>query len=78
MVGVDMAKKTNIIKTLIDLSANDCRWPEGDPRHADFHFCGAPKMDGRPYCAQHWALSFMPSRPRHQTSTPALMIRQAA
>ena len=73
-----MAKKSNDVKVLTDLDANDCRWPEGDPRHADFHFCGAQKMDGRPYCPQHSALSFLPNRPRTYTSAPALMIRRAA
>ena len=25
------------------LTAFTCRWPEGDPKHADFHFCGRVK-----------------------------------
>lgn len=75
-----MTKKINKQKTLADLEPNDCRWPIGDPRHADFHFCGAQKMLDRPYCITHWPLSFMPSRPRGQggAHAPQLPIRQAA
>ncbi len=70
-----MALKT---KTLADLEADDCRWPIGDPRQAGFHFCGAQKEEGRPYCVAHWAISFVPSRSRHQPPAPPLPIRQAA
>ena len=31
-----------------------CRWPIGDPKHPDFHFCGAPTND-RVYCPGHMA-----------------------
>ena len=37
-------------KTVATFQRNDCRWPIGDPKHPDFHFCGAPKLPGRPYC----------------------------
>jgi GcrA cell cycle regulator len=30
-----------------------CRWPEGDPKHTDFHFCEAKTEPGRPYCHAH-------------------------
>jgi hypothetical protein len=60
-----MAKKT---KTVSNLETEDCRWPIGDPRDADFHFCGAERTSGRPYCDMHWRMSFVPSRPRYQTS----------
>jgi GcrA cell cycle regulator len=59
-----MSKIAKTIKTVATLEANDCRWPIGDPRHADFHFCGAQKSAGRPYCEHHWHLSFTPARPR--------------
>jgi GcrA cell cycle regulator len=45
---------------------NDCRWPIGEPKHPDFHFCGAAQAPGRPYCALHWQMAFQPPRPRHQ------------
>jgi hypothetical protein len=40
-------------KTLLDLERIDCRWPIGEPRQPDFHFCGAPQVAGRPYCDLH-------------------------
>lgn len=30
-----------------------CAWPEGNPRDAEFHFCGADALPGKPYCADH-------------------------
>ena len=44
-------------KTVDTLERNDCRWPIGDPRHPDFHFCGAPQVAGRPYCDLHWRMA---------------------
>ncbi len=63
-------RKTRKPKTLIDLEQSDCRWPIGEPRHPDFHFCGEPHVPGRPYCAHHWAMAFQPSRPRNQPQRP--------
>lgn len=74
-----MTKKVNKNKTMADLEANDCRWPIGDPRHPDFHFCGAQKVLGRPYCIAHWQLSFEPKKPRAEKHGPvSLPIVQAA
>ena len=53
-------------KTLLDLAPGDCRWPIGEPKHEDFHFCGKAQAPGRPYCEHHWSLAFQPPRPRHQ------------
>ena len=64
-------KKSSGPKKLIDLEKSDCRWGIGDPRHPDFHFCGAPQRDGRPYCELHWRLSFQPPRPRFR---PTLVV----
>ena len=38
---------------LLELRWNTCRWPYGDPKHADFHFCGGVSVDGKPYCRDH-------------------------
>ena len=40
-------------KTLQQLEDGDCRFPIGDPQHADFHFCARPKVPGLPYCDPH-------------------------
>ncbi len=66
----NMTKKVSKIKSMADLETGDCRWPIGDPRHADFHFCGEKQAVGRPYCAEHWHQSFVPGKARHQPSQP--------
>ena len=75
-----MSKKVGKLKTLETLEAHECRWPIGDPRQEGFHFCGAPKTLGRPYCAHHWEMSFVPGRGRGQSSqvqAPVLVVRAA-
>lgn len=46
-------------KTIIDLEPNDCRWPSGDE---DFVFCAAPRLEGHPYCLEHYKLAYVPRR----------------
>jgi hypothetical protein len=65
-------------KTVATLEKNDCRWPIGDPREADFHFCGAHQVPGRPYCELHWRMAFQPARSRHGQSPPVLAHLRAA
>ncbi len=36
-----------------------CLWPFGDPGDADFHFCGADCVPGKPYCAEHAARAYI-------------------
>lgn len=35
------------------MAVTGCRWPHGDPRHPDFHFCDAPRVFGTSYCEPH-------------------------
>ena len=65
-------------KTLAALEQNDCRWPIGDPKDPAFHFCGARKLDGRPYCQAHWQMAFQPARSREAAPAPLLPLRRAA
>jgi len=37
----------------------NCLWPHGDPGEADFHFCGSPAVDGKPYCPEHCARAYI-------------------
>ena len=48
--AVPPKKKARVFK-LIDLSSQTCRWPIGDPKHDNFHFCGDSIVPGKPYCA---------------------------
>ncbi|HWK33184.1 MAG TPA: GcrA family cell cycle regulator [Hyphomicrobium sp.] len=66
----DTATRPAAQKTLANLQPNECRWPIGDPQRPGFHFCGAHKQEGNPYCAEHAALAVTPSRPRPATYRP--------
>ena len=39
--------------SLLQLSEKTCKWPIGDPMNAEFHFCGRPSDEGKPYCDFH-------------------------
>lgn len=43
--------------TLTTLGAHACRWPIGDPRDADFGFCGRPRTH-HAYCEAHRAVAY--------------------
>lgn len=45
--------------TILNAGPNHCRWPHGDPLKDDFHFCGHPKAEGRPYCAYHCSVAYV-------------------
>ncbi|OPZ76855.1 MAG: GcrA cell cycle regulator [Alphaproteobacteria bacterium ADurb.Bin438] len=48
-------KKTKIS----DLTSTSCRWPVGDPKEEDFHFCGKETFNGKPYCLEHCAVAYV-------------------
>ena len=53
-------------KTIATLEDGDCRWPVGDPQLAGFHFCGAEKVEGLPYCEVHCRRAYAPPQPRRR------------
>lgn len=56
------------------LNAANCHWPIGDPREADFHFCGGRAAEGKPYCAHHCRISYQPVT--HQRATAMRMTEE--
>jgi GcrA cell cycle regulator len=45
--------------TVATLTGQLCRWPEGDPKEAGFHFCGRRKAGSPgPYCGAHAAIAY--------------------
>jgi len=36
-----------------------CLWPLGDPGEPDFHFCGMPAVEGKPYCPDHCSRAYI-------------------
>jgi GcrA cell cycle regulator len=63
---VGFEEPTSLGVKLLDLTAQNCRWPIGEPKDDDFGFCGAPKLDGenKSYCGYHHQVSRMPVRKR--------------
>ena len=51
-------KKPTRGATILALTERMCKWPVGDPKHQDFHFCGKPSL---PYCAEHAAVAYQPA-----------------
>ncbi len=49
--------KENI--SLTDLDNHTCRWPLGDPKDQDFHFCGRKVKTGQTYCDEHSAIAYV-------------------
>ncbi|MBF0095505.1 MAG: global cell cycle regulator GcrA-like protein [Alphaproteobacteria bacterium] len=54
-------KEDTKIRSVVDLSALTCRWPIGDPRDANFHFCGKRVAAGKPYCPDHASIAYVSS-----------------
>jgi GcrA cell cycle regulator len=46
--------------SLLELSAEKCRWPISTPGAEDFCFCGNTPVDGLPYCPGHTRLAYRP------------------
>ncbi len=51
-------------RTLLELTAETCRWPIGDPGQTDFFFCGGRAASGLPYCAYHSRIAYQPANVR--------------
>lgn len=48
--------------TVNDLTASSCRWPIGDPKDEDFHFCGKEALPDKPYCAEHAEIAYVSAK----------------
>lgn len=57
--------------TVSSIDGNQCKWPVGDPTSEDFHFCGQPSSNGKPYCAYHSQVAFQPNTVRKETKRVA-------
>jgi GcrA cell cycle regulator len=47
--------------SMAELGNGMCRWPNGDPRDAEFNFCGCQAVPGLPYCEEHAQLAYQVS-----------------
>lgn len=56
---VTPAKTYNGNAKLTDLDNHTCRWPIGDPKDENFHFCGRKIKLGQTYCEEHAVLAYV-------------------
>lgn len=52
--------------SVLRLSTFTCKFPIGDPKHADFAFCGRTVREGAPYCPDHCRLTYVPGSSRER------------
>lgn len=45
--------------SLTDLDNHTCRWPIGDPKDENFHFCGKKVRIGQTYCDEHANIAYV-------------------
>lgn len=57
-------KTTNV--SLMELKLTSCRWPIGDPKDPDFHFCGNQTQTGKSYCPDHCKMAYISLRELNQ------------
>jgi GcrA cell cycle regulator len=58
------------VDATINLRRNQCRWPIGDPKEENFHYCQHVTTEGV-YCDEHHKIAFRPpdDRPRSRART---------
>jgi GcrA cell cycle regulator len=56
--------------TVMSVKDSMCKWPIGDPADPNFGFCGHKTDGSSPYCAEHAALAFQPSKKRRERKEP--------
>ena len=65
---------------LVDLEANDCRYPYGgDVEGEPITFCGHPRQEGSSYCLSHFRLTIAPEllEPRPPAKAPLRLVEAA-
>lgn len=45
--------------SLMELDNHTCRWPVGDPKDENFHFCGRKVRIGQTYCDEHSSVAYV-------------------
>ena len=64
---VEPVERSEFAVNLEDLTDKHCKWPLGDPRTREFHFCGGPRTEGMSYCEYHCQVAYqVPSRREEQ------------
>ncbi len=69
-VAEDQPADPSIIR-LDRLGARMCSWPLGESGEDGFHFCGEPTVEGKPYCAAHCKIAYVPVTKSRKTAAVA-------
>lgn len=62
--------------SLAELEPNQCRYPFGDPKTAEFGFCGCPVAPGSSYCPGHLRLCTNDVQPAVRKRTSLFVARE--
>ena len=57
IASTEPSKNGNL--SLTELDNHTCRWPIGDPKDDNFHFCGKKVRLGQTYCEEHSAIAYV-------------------
>lgn len=69
---VEMPQRENVVVpmsrkiSIMELREGVCRWPIGDPMHADFAYCGGDCSVGKTYCEAHSRMAYQPQNERRR------------
>lgn len=64
--------------SIIDVRADHCRWPVGDPANIwEFRYCGGDASGDRSYCAFHAKLAYVPATKKQVSQETRDKIRMA-
>lgn len=55
-------------RNVFDFAGPVCMWPIGHPTDADFRFCGARPVAGKPYCEHHAALAYIKPKEKSEAA----------
>lgn len=59
LTQISSSTSTKGVVSLTDLDNHTCRWPVGDPKDPNFHFCGKKVRIGQTYCEEHAAVAYV-------------------
>jgi GcrA cell cycle regulator len=60
--------------SLVELEANDCRYPYGGDKEGEpITFCGHPRLAGSSYCAPHFHLTRGPGTQSERAAGPVML-----
>ena len=68
---IEPVERSEFAVNLEELTDKHCKWPLGDPRTREFHFCGAARMEGMSYCEYHCAVAYQVPVRREEQAPPA-------